>query len=61
MFLCFLTEDGFLPILCVYYEYVQKFEGGLTLRHHTKTVGTLFLYQWKEKTHSYTLVADIRV
>ena len=35
MYLRFLAENRFLPILCVYVQYVQNFEVALTLGRHS--------------------------
>ena len=70
MFLPFLAKKTpiFAYSLCIFSvivnEYFQTFDDALTLWHHSDVIRrrvVLFLYQWKEETHSYTLVATIRV
>ena len=63
MFQLFLTEDRFLPILCVLCS--QFFLGCAYIMislqwHHTKTGGAYFGNQCKEEFHSYTLVVSNR-
>ena len=57
----FLTENRFLPICCVYFQYVQHFEIALILWRRSDVIHRWMILIWKEETHSYTLVANIRV
>ena len=39
----FLAENRFLPILCVYFQYVENFEVTLTLYRHIDVIGRRML------------------
>ena len=64
MFLRFFSQNRF----CLFFVFIFNMLKILRLRLHYDTIVTsyadgwyLFWYQWKEETHSYTVVANIRV